>query len=160
MKVHGIINTDNLAILSWELTAASVHDTLVFPTLLDAVKGRVLEVYADAGYLSSVNAQVIVARGATPFIKPRKTTVGRPGPREKDKPSKRTSDAFRDMVASYHRDEVAWRARYGKRNSVEAAWSGLKRRFGPAVGAASERMRRVESALKLLVWNLTRVTRP
>lgn len=159
MKVHGIVNADNLAILSWELTTASVHDTIVFPTLLDAVRGRVIEVYADAGYLSSVNAQAIVARGAVPFIKPKKTTKGRPPPGVKDVPSQRTSEAFRDMVESYQKDEVAWKAKYGKRNTVEAAWSGLKRRFGPAVAAASERMRRVESALKLLVWNLTRVTR-
>ncbi len=159
MKVHGIIHAESLAILSWELTTANVHDTLVFPALLDAVRGRIVEVYADAGYLSSLNARLISLRGATPFIKPKRTTKGRPAPGEKDKPAARTSEAFRDMVASYQNDEAAWKARYGKRNTIESTWSALKRRFGHAVGAASARMRRIETCLKLITWNLTRVTR-
>lgn len=63
------------------------------------------------------------------------------------------------MVDSYQKDEAVWLAIYGKRNVIEATWSAMKRRFNTAVAAARMRMRRVESALKLIVWNLTRVTR-
>ena len=159
MKVHGLINADNLAVLSWELTGASVSDTLVLPALLDAIRIPVREVYADAGYLSSNNAQTIRARGATPFIRPRRNTKGRPKPGMKDTPSGKTSEAFRDMVDSYQTKNDEWMKKYGTRNTIESCWSGIKRRFGHAVGAATNRMRLIESALKLIVWNLTRVTR-
>jgi hypothetical protein len=159
VKVHGIINADNLAVLSWELTTSSVADTVVLPALLDQVQHPVSELYADAGYLSSNNARVIRARGATPFIKPRSNTKGRPKPGEKDLPGARTSEAFRDMIDSYQTEREAWMKRYGRRNTVESCWSAIKRRFGHAVGAATSRMRLIESALKLIVWNLTRVTR-
>lgn len=117
------------------------------------------EVYADAGYLSSNNAQAIAARGATPFIKPRSNTRGRPKPREKDKPAERTSEPFRTMIDRYHQDKASWMRAYAKRNSIESTWSSVKRRFNSSVTALSSRMRRVEAALKLLVWNITRVTR-
>jgi len=160
VKVHGLINADNLAILSWELTGASVSDTRVLPTLLDAVRVPVREVYADAGYLSSKNAQAIQARGATPFIRPRSNTKGRPKPGEKDLPGQRTSEAFRDMIDSYQKQNYVWMRKYGRRNTIESCWSAIKRRFGHAVSASTARMRLIESALKLIVWNLTRVTRP
>lgn len=147
-----------MAVLSWELTTPSVHDTLVFPTLLDQVRLPLTEVYADAGYLSSKNALLVRARGATPFIKPKKNTRGRPRPGEKDNPAKRTSEAYRDMVDSYQQHRDAWLKKYGKRNTVESCWSAIKRRFGHAVSALHERMRRVEAALKLITWNLTRMT--
>lgn len=160
MKLHGAIDTKNLAILSWKLTSPSVHDTLVLPELLDAIRGRIEEVYADAGYLSSKNAQHIVARGATPFIKPKKTTKGRPKPGEKDRPRGRTSEDFRDMVDRYQKDEAGWKEHYRFRVLIESTWSALKRRFGQFVLALSDRMRRIEAGLRIVVWNLTRVTRP
>lgn len=159
MKVHGASDSDSLAILSWKLTTASVSDTVVLPDLLDGIRLPIIEVYADAGYLSSRNAQLIVSRGATPFIKPKKTTKGRPKPGEKDVPAHRTSEEFRAMVDRYQSENAEWMKKYGRRNTVESAWSGLKRRFGHAVGAFRERMRRIEAALRIVVWNLTRVTR-
>lgn len=117
------------------------------------------EVYADAGYLSSKNAHAITTRGATPFIKPRSNTRGRPKPQEKDKPAGRTSEPFRMMIDRYHQHKESWMRAYAKRNTIESTWSALKRRFNGGVAALSSRMRRIEAALKLLVWNLTRVTR-
>lgn len=117
------------------------------------------EVLADAGYLSSTNVQHIVGKGATPYIRPRKNTVGRPPPKKKDSPHTRTGEAFRDMVHAYKTDESNWLSRYGHRNSIESAWSGVKRKFTGAVMAATTRMRRVEAALKLVAWNLTRMAR-
>lgn len=160
MKLHGAIDTKNLAILSWKCTTPSVHDTLVLPELLDTIPGRLEEVYADSGYLSSSNAQFIRSRGATPFIKPKSNTKGRPKPGEKDRPSGRTSEEFRDMVDRYQKDESEWKEHYRFRVLIESTWSALKRRFGQFVLALSDRMRRVEAGMRIIVWNLTRVTRP
>lgn len=131
----------------------------MLPELLDAIGGDIDEVYADAGYLSSRNAQQIRARGAIPFIKPKKTTKGRPKPGEKDTPSHRTSEPFREMVDRYQNDEAEWHEHYRFRVLIESTWSALKRRFGQFVLALSDRMRRIEAGLRIIVWNITRVTR-
>lgn len=138
----------------------NIADTVILPTLLNKTGAQIDEVYADAGYLSSSNAQAIRARGAVPFIKPKKNTVGRSPPRAKDKPAQRTSEAFREMVDRHQNEPIKWQLKYGKRNGIEATWSAVKRRFASGVAALSSRMRRIEAALKLIAWNLTRVTRP
>ena len=63
------------------------------------------------------------------------------------------------MVDEYNKDQEAWLKTYFTRNTIESAWSGVKRRFNGLLHAASERTRRVEAALKLVVWNITRLTR-
>lgn len=159
MKVHGLIDADTQAFLSWEFTKASVADTVMLEQLLSRIPAPVGDVYADAGYLSAKNAHAITAKGGTPFLRPRTNTRGRPAPREKDAPSQRTSEPFRAMIDEYQRDKTAWLSRYSRRNSVESAWSGVKRRFTGAVMAMTDRVRRTEAALKLLAWNITRVIR-
>lgn len=115
--------------------------------------------YADSGYLSSLNVRLISGRGGTPYIRPKKDTKGRPPPKTKDSPSQRSGEEFRSMVDAYKRDEAAWLSTYFTRNTIESAWSGLKRRFNGLLHAATDRTRRVEAALKLVVWNITRLTR-
>lgn len=159
LKVHGLIERESQAFLSWEFTDASVHDTLVMPTLLDRARCAMESVHADAGYLSSMNVHAIVSHGAKPYVRPRINTKGRPPHGAKDQPSKRTGEDFRTMIDAYHQNERLWLQNYSQRNSVVSAWSGLKRRFAGAVSAVSLRMRRCEAALKLVVWNITRVVR-
>lgn len=160
LKLHGTTDQRTLAILSWKCTSPSIHDTTVFPDLLGGIHVPLEEVNADPAYLSSKNAQLVVARGATPYIKPRKNTKGRPKPGEKDRPSGRTSEQFRDMVDRYQNEPIEWHEHYRYRVLIESAWSGLKRRFGHAVAALTDAMRRIEAGLRVIVWNLTRVTRP
>lgn len=137
-----------------------MHDTLVLPELLDGIRGGLIEVYADSAYLSSKNALIITSRGATPFIKPKMNSKGTPKPGEKDSPAQRTSDVYRQMVDRYQNDETEWKRHYGRRVLIESTWSGVKRRFGHAVLALTDRMRCIEAGLRIIVWNLTRVTRP
>lgn len=157
--MHGLIDADTQAFLSWEFTGAAVADTLLLEQLLSRVPAPVGDVYADAGYLSSKNVNAIVAKGGTPFIKPRANTKGRPPPGTKDPPKDRTSENFRTMMDEYQTHNLTWLARYAKRNAIESAWSGVKRRFTGAVFAMTDRMRRIEAGLKLLAWNVTRVIR-
>lgn len=159
MKVHGLVDTRTQTVLAWELTSPSVHDTLVLPTLLDRTSGRILEVYGDAAYLSKANTQAVVARRATPFFRPKVNTKGRPPPKTKLTQWHRGRDAYYDMIDAYNNRKAAWMERYGRRATIESTWSGLKRRFGSLLAAVTDRMRRIEAALKLLAWNLTRVGR-
>lgn len=160
LKLHGTTERETLAILSWKCTSPSVHDTTVLPALLADLRVPLIEVCADPGYLSSKNAQLIVSRGATPYIKPKKNTKGRPKPGEKDRPGGRTSEDFRSMVDRYQNEPVEWHEHYRYRVLIESSWSGLKRRFGHAVSALTDSMRRIEAGLRIIAWNLTRVTRP
>lgn len=160
LKLHGTTDRATLAILSWKCTSPSASDVLTLPALLRDVRVPLIEVCADPGYLSSANAHLIVSRGATPYIKPKKNTKGRPKPGEKDLPSGRTSEEFRDMVDRYRNSPIEWHEHYRYRVLIESSWSGLKRRFGHAVSAFTDGMRRIEAGMRVIVWNLTRVTRP
>lgn len=160
LKLHGTTDRATLAILSWKCTSPSVSDVRTLPTLLADIRVPLIEVCADPGYLSSANAQLIVSRGATPYIKPKVNTKGRPKPGEKDRPSGRTSEEFRSMVERYQNKPFEWHEHYRYRVLIESSWSGLKRRFGHAVAALTDAMRRIEAGLRVIVWNLTRVTRP
>jgi IS5 family transposase len=113
--------------------------------------------YADAGYLSNANVVAIRARGADPYIKPKKTSRSKPR-QDGDTPGQRSHAAYYEMVEQFQTRPRDFLSHYGKRNTIESAWSGLKRRFGHAVGAFTALMRRTEAILKILVWNLTRVT--
>lgn len=130
------------------MTNPEVADTKELSNLLDQVKHPIREVYADGGYLSRMNCYHVWRVGATPFIKPKRTT--------KKAEEKRTP--FNDMVRSYQAAPAAWLQAYGKRNRIESTFGAIKRRFGGRLKSLARLAIRVEACLKLIVWNLTRFT--
>lgn len=153
-KLHACIDINTQTFLSWEMTEANVHDAHLLPVLLDAIEFGLGDVCADAAYLSSKNCLAVADHGGTPFFRPKSTTKGRELRRRNRKD--RMSRAYLDMVDSYNADPRAWMARYGHRNNVESAFGGLKRCFRGTVRASNRRMHRIETALKILCWNITR----
>lgn len=127
-----------------------MHDTTQFPALVESAGGTFREIYADRGYLSQRNAEVARSAGATPFIRPKKTTR-----RIDDHLRHRTP--FQDMVASEQQDPATWYARYHRRSRIESTFGAIKRRWGGHLKSINRTMCNVEAQLKLLVWNLTRV---
>ena len=148
-----MIEAESKTILAWKFSGPHEHDTKFFPELVAAVRAPIRELYADAGYLSKVNCAAARKAGATPFIRPKKTT--RIAPPKPDGPDTRTP--FQCMVNSEQTDRTAWYTRYGRRNRVESTFGAIKRRFGGRLRAMNQATRVVEAALKVLVWNLTRV---
>lgn len=154
MKLHALVDIDSKAVFSWELTHAWSHDGKHLPGLLERARTRIAEVYADAAYLSRRNAAAVKAHGAVPFLRPKSDTTGK---RPKGIREREGFAAYQLMISSFEADKQSWLKQYGRRNTVESVFGAIKRRFGPAVGAATPRTRRIETCLKVLAWNLTRV---
>ena len=128
------------------MTDPKVADTTEFPDLIRAVRAPILEVYADAGYLSQRNAYAAWLAGATPYIRTKVDT----------RPAANKNTAFNQMVRSYQTNPVAWKKTYGKRNRVESMFAAFKRRVGGTLRSLAHHMLAIEACLKIVVWNLTR----
>lgn len=158
VKLHAAIELDSQAFLSWELTYSNTHEVTLGPTLLEKITGKIARVFADAGYLSNKMCLAVHARGATPFIRPKKTSKGRERA-EAYTPSQRVHEAYITMMDGYQKDEAAWLAIYHKRSGIESCFGGFKQRLRGSLRAMKERTMAIELVLKIIVWNVTRVTR-
>lgn len=158
VKLHAAIELESQAFLSWELTYSNTHEVTIGPTLLERITGKIGRVFADAGYLSNKMCLAVHARGATPFIRPKKTSKGR---EQKDayQPSKAGHETYYAMMDSYQKDEAAWLAVYHKRSGIESCFGGFKQRLRGSLRAMKERTMAMELVLRLIVWNVTRMTR-
>lgn len=114
------------------------------------------EVLADAGYLSNNNCWAIRAAGATPLIRPKSTNIASYQNPKKKASRYRPNPAFRAMMDA-HATQPDWMPRYFRRNSVESAFSAIKRRVGGVLQAVDRTMQRIEAGLKLLAWNLLKL---
>lgn len=154
VKFHALVDIRTKAVFSWELTNAWSHDGKHLPGLLERARTRIAEVYADAAYLSRKNAFEVRSHGAVPFLRPKKKTHAKP---QRGLANGEGQQAFQLMIESFNEDRQGWLKRYGRRNTVESVFGAIKRRFGPAVGGLSMRTQRIDTCLKVLVWNLTRL---
>jgi len=151
-----LIDRANQSILTWKFTDPRVADTVVLPELIQPLRGQLKEVLADAGYLSNQNCFAIRMAGATPFIRPKSTTIKVHREGRKGKGKWRAIPAFSDMMQA-HATQPDWMAQYFRRNSVESAFAAVKRRVGGILAAVTAHMLRIEAALKLVAWNLLRL---
>jgi IS5 family transposase len=152
VKAHLAVETTWLSVQAYVLTSSRVHETTQLERLLEDVHG-LGDVYADSGYLSVGNAWLVASKGGTPYMEPKVTTTGSgrrsargvyPGP-------------YRSMVDAYRRDPPGWMKRYHQRSKIEGVNGAIKRRLGRTLWSASDLFRRLELALKFVVWNLIRL---
>jgi len=61
------------------------------------------------------------------------------------------------MVAAYLRDRDAWLKTYHRRSRIEGVNGAIKRRLGRTLWSVSDLFRRLELALRIVVWNLVRL---
>lgn len=131
------------SIVSFHFTRTNVHEVTQLETLLEPLWG-LGDVYADSGYLSGNNCWVIVMKGGTPFIRPKKNTNG-----NTDK-----GRAFIEMIERYKEDKQEWMKKYHQRSNIEAVFSSLKRRLGGFVTSIKRKIQHIEIALKIIIYNL------
>ncbi len=154
VKAHLAVDVEWLSVLSYVLTDGRVHEATQFARLLEPLP-RLGDVYADAGYLSLENAWLVTAKGGTPYLRPKATTTGSAW---KGGNARRVNPRpYRTMVDAFRRSPEAWLATYHRRSTIEGVNSAIKRRLGRTLWSASDLFRRLELALRIVVWNLIRL---
>ena len=139
---------EHRAIVSFHFTRTNVHEVTQLEKLLEPLYD-LGDVYADSGYLSVNNCWVIVMKGGTPYIRPKKTTTGR----------RNNGRAFTEMIERYKENKEEWMRKYHQRSNIEAVFSSLKRRLGGFVTSIKRQIQHTEIALKIIVYNLTVLVR-
>jgi transposase len=143
VKLHAAIEMKHRAIVSFHFTRTNVHEVTQLEKLLEPLYD-LGDVYADSGYLSVNNCWVIVMKGGTPFIHPKKTTTG----------TSKHKNPFTEMIERYNQNRERWLKKYHQRSNIEAVFSSLKRRLGGFVTSIKRRIQHTEIALKIIVYNL------
>lgn len=145
VKLHAICGVRTHIITAVEVTESSLHDSPLLPQLVrQTAEDFTMEtVSADKGYLGVKNLAAVEDVGAAPYIAFKKNSKG-DGP-----------DVWRRAyhVFSFHRDE--WLTKYHRRSNVEAAFSSMKRKFGPFVRARTQTAMFNEVLLKCICHNLS-----
>ena len=153
VKAHLAVDITWLSVQSYVLTESRVHETTQLERLLEPLQG-IGDVYADAGYLSLENAWLVTTKGGTPYLRPKVTTTGASTSGRARRVNPRP---YRDMVDAFRRSPAEWLARYHRRSKIEGVNAAIKRRLGATLWSVSDVFRRLELALKLVVWNLIRL---
>ena len=153
MKLHAAIDMRWRAIISFHFTKTFVHEITQLEPLLEPL-WDLGNVYADSGFLSTENCRLIVGKGGTPFIRPKRNSTGW-------KPGKRImyGNPYYDMIEQYKKNPDQWMKKYHQRSVIEAVFSGLKRRLGGSVVSIKRGVQQVEIALKIIVYNLMMLLR-
>jgi transposase len=133
-------------IYSWELTSAiRRHDSPRFIKLLIRITGELGDVCGDKAYSSRKNAEIAVDRGGRPFLMPRNNASNRA----------KGHQAWKDMMKYREEHPRAFKNRYNKRsNATESTNSAFKRKFGDILHSRKWKMQKIETGIKVLIYNI------
>jgi len=138
------VGTVYKAIPSMEVTTGQVGDTTQLETLLESLDD-IESVSGDSGYLSHRNCMLIEAKGATPYLKPRRHSptkiIGPP--------------AWKHMIQFYRKNPKKWMKHYHKRSMAETAFSAIKRTLGHNLTSIRRDFQKLELMIKVIVYNIT-----
>jgi hypothetical protein len=151
VKLHVAIGVRSKIITTALVTPGSLHESNTLPDLITRTSARftMSEVLADKGYIGLDNLKAIEALGAKAYIPFRETDTARAG-----EPG---AEIWQRLWHLYMFHRPQFLARYHKRSNVEAVFSGIKRRFGPALHSRNDDAKINEALTKVLCWNLTRL---
>jgi len=127
-----------------EVTTGTVGDTTQLGNLLEELHD-IESVTGDTGYLSHRNCELVEAKGATPYIKPRKQSPEKPiGP-----------PAWKRMIRSYRLNKHRWMKHYHTRSMAETCFSAIKRTLGHRLTSIRRDLQKLELIIKVIVYNIT-----
>lgn len=106
-------------------------------------------VYADAGYLSKENCDIVTNLGARPFIWPKEHMVEK-AVRE----YKKQMTPWRKMMILFYDKRELFERYYHRRSNVESCFSMMKRKFLPYIRSKSETAQYNEMLCKVVCHNL------
>ena len=144
VKLHMMIGVKTQIITGVEVTEGNVHDTTMFPSLVEQTRRyfKIREISADLGYLSKYNLKTIVETGGQAFIPFKVNSV----PNE--------NDLWNRTLGLYMFDRPKFLQHYHKRSLTEATFSAIKRTLGASVKAKSFEGQASEVYLKVLCHNI------
>jgi len=147
VKIHLAVDVETKQALAMIVTTDGTHDSRVFPQLLRKTerRGKVSKVIMDGAYDSSEVYETLEQRGIEAVIKPRRNSR-----------TYTPSEPRREAVTHYKRlghERWAKLKGYGRRWSVETAYSTFKRTFGEFCMAKTMKNITKELATKAFIYN-------
>jgi len=148
VKIHLAVDVETRQALAMLVTTDGTHDSRVFPELLRKTErhGKVSKVIMDGAYDSSEVYETLKRKGIDAVIKPRRNS-------RSDTPS----EPRRKAVTQYKRlghERWAKLKDYGRRWSVETAYSTFKRTFGEFCMAKTMKNITKELVTKAFIYNM------
>jgi len=148
VKIHLAVDVETKQALAMIVTTDGTHDSRVFPQLLRKTerRGKVSKVVMDGAYDSLEVYETLEQRGIEAVIKPRRNSR-----------TDTSSEPRREAVTQYKRlghEHWARLKGYGRRWSVETAYSTFKRTFGESCMAKTFQNITKELAAKAFIYNM------
>jgi transposase len=127
-----------------EVTTSQVGDHTQLGNLPEKLDG-IESVSGDTGYLSRRNCELVEAKGATPYRKPRRHSPEKPiGP-----------SAWRCMIQARRQNRHRWVRHYHRRFMAETAFSAIKRTLRHWFRSIRRDFQKLELMIKVIVYNIT-----
>ncbi len=145
LKVHLMVGVRTNVVTGIEIGGRYEHESPYFPILLEgtARNFRVENVLADKAYSSRRNLQLVVEKGATPYV-PFKAGTLEP---EED-------SIWKKMYYFYNFNRETFLAHYHKRSNAESTFSMMKAKFGDRLRSKTDVAQVNEMLLKILCHNV------
>lgn len=142
-KIHLAVCADLLIVLNWRITNGRRHDCPFFKILIAPF--RIIGfVYADKGYLSRKNFQLVYDKGGQAFIPFKKGSTASP----KSHPAWKFAFSFWKVLNGLYMSI------YHRRSKIEAVFSAIKKRYGDKLNCKKASMRRKEMSLRFIAYNI------
>lgn len=147
LKVHLMCGVRTNVVTSVEITNAHAGDSPQFAPLVETTSQNFVmqEVSADKAYSSSKNLQLVLVKGAQPYIpfKSNSTATGN-----------QQSSVWKRMYHFYQYNQEWFMAHYHKRSNVETTFSMIKGKFGERLKSKTHTAQVNEVLCKILCHNL------
>lgn len=150
VKLHASVGVITQIIARARVTDGYVNDHKEFADLVESTKHvfELEDVCADKAYLSHSALELVDSLGGTPFIPFKKNSRANP-----------KAPLWDRFYHFFHSRREEFLPRYHKRSNVESAFASLKAKFSPYLRNKALPSQRNELLLKVLVYNITCVTR-
>jgi transposase len=149
LKVHLMCGVKTNIVTSVEITDAHAGDYPQFAPLVNQTSRNFVmnQVSADKAYSGSKNLQLVLIKGAQPFIDFKSNATAN----SKDK---RQTQVWQRMYHFYSYNREYFTQQYHKRSNVEATFSMIKRKFGERLRSKTHTAQINEVLCKILAHNL------
>ena len=148
LKVHLMCGVNTHIVTSVEITDAHSGDSLQFRPLVETTSNNFVmnSVCADKAYSGSKNLQLVLLKGAQPYIAFRSNA---------NATGKAQTAVWKSMYHYYMMNQERFMQHYHKRSNVETTFSMIKRKFGERLRSKHKTAQVNEVLCKILCHNLS-----